>query len=98
MKVVINTCYGGFGLSEAAKERYLELSGQRPISWFDLKRNDKYLVQVVEELREEANGSYSFLKVVDIEPGRWYRIEEYDGYEDIRYRDLDDGWLLATDN
>ena len=98
MKVVINTCYGGFGLSTVARERYLELSGQRPANWFDLKRTDKYLVQVVEELGIEANGSYSFLKIVDIDPGRWYRIEEYDGYEYILYRDIDDDWQLAIDD
>lgn len=27
MKIVINTCYGGFGLSDAATERYAELNG-----------------------------------------------------------------------
>ena len=98
MKVVINECYGGFGLSTAARERYLELSGQRPTNWFDIKRNNKYLVQVVEELGIEANGSCAFLKIVDIEPGRWYRIEEYNGYDTTRYRDLDIEWQLAIDD
>ena len=98
MKVVINTCYGGFGLSEDAKERYIELSGQKPDSWYDLKRNDKYLVQVVEELGVWSYGPCALLKVVDIEPGRWYRIKEYDGYEDIQYRGIDADWQLATDD
>ena len=30
MKIVINTCFGGFGLSDIAIERYFELNG---ISW-----------------------------------------------------------------
>ena len=98
MKVVINTCYGGFGLSEVAKQRYQELSGKKPAWWTELKRNDKYLVQVVEELGKAADCSCSELAIVDIEPGRWYKIEEYDGNEEIHYRDIDDEWQLATDD
>lgn len=44
MKVVINECYGGFSLSEAAKERYLELTTNTPQYWSDIERNDKALV------------------------------------------------------
>ena len=97
MKLVINTCYGGFGLSEAAKKRYIELAGAAPKSWYDLKRNDKYLVQVVEELHHAANGSCAKLSVVCIEPGCWYRIDEYDGLETVQLKDLDTDWQLATD-
>lgn len=97
MKVVINTCYGGFGLSEVAKERYVELAGKKPESWYDLNRTDRYLVQVVEELKEKANGSCAQLKIVDIEAGRWFKIDEYDGLEEIIYRDIDADWYLATE-
>ena len=31
MKIVINTKYGGFGLSETAQRRYLEYIGKNPI-------------------------------------------------------------------
>ena len=36
--------------------------------------------------------------VVETENGRWYKINEYDGYESIEYRDIDDEWELAEDN
>lgn len=61
----------------------------------ELKRNDPILVQVVEELGVEANGKCANLKIVDIEKGRWFKIDEYDGYESIQYRDIDDEWILA---
>jgi len=35
MKIVINKCYGGFGLSDKAFERYLELKG---IKWVEKDR------------------------------------------------------------
>lgn len=97
MKVVINTCYGGFGLSDLAKERYLELAGCKPKSWQDLSRNDKALVKVVEELGELANGPYAKLEIVDVETGVWYRINEYDGNEEIWYKFFDYDWKQATD-
>ena len=54
-KVVINRCFGGFGLSQEA----LKLLGQEwdSIYWPDDKRTDSLLVEVVEELGERASGS-----------------------------------------
>ncbi len=97
MKIVINTEYGGFGLSEAAQKRYAELSGKTPATWYNIDRADKYLVQVVEELGDEANDLISHLEVIDIEAGTQYRINKYDGLETIEYRRLDDEWKLAKE-
>ena len=144
MKIVINTCYGGFNLSPKGARRYLELSGQNayyykqykykytdginefiridniedvPDIFFycttydqgkiisdypndifnsrDIKRTDPTLVRVVEELGEESFGACAKLEIVDIEKGRWFKIDEYDGLETIQYRDIDDEWILA---
>ncbi len=83
MKVVISDCYGGFGLNEKAIARYNELSG-RDISYddhFDIDREDEHLIQVVEEMGEEANAACSKLVIIEIPNDiNWY-IEEYDGTE-----------------
>lgn len=152
MKVVINKCYGGFGLSHKAVLRFAELKGM-DIQWrFDnntarhvlnlpdtferdgrtirtdnlnfadwltkeeyqaltdslsdpsnriplvhyfigdpandkdfydkeVDRADPDLVQVVEELGEDANGGFAELSVVEIPDEVDYQIEEYDGRE-----------------
>ena len=144
MKIVINSCYGGFSLSHKGERRYLELKGLNsyfykqskynytdgtmefvridniddvPDLFFycttydqgktlpdypkdifhsrDLKRNDSILVQVVEELGAESFGKCANLEIVDIDKGRWFKIDEYDGYESVQYRDIDDEWILA---
>ena len=61
----------------------------------DIERYDPNLVQVVEELGPEASDRYANLTVVEIENGRYFKIYEYDGYESIQYRDVDDEWILA---
>jgi hypothetical protein len=130
MKVVINRCYGGFGLSEKAILRYLEIKGQQvwvePDKWGNtywlvapedrmirkdgqdfysmsiedriqhnrklseetfyhgsVERNDPVLVQVVEKLGEEANGSYAKLEIVEIPDDVDWEIDEYDGMEKV---------------
>jgi hypothetical protein len=83
MKVVINNCFGGFSLSEKGLARYNELANKNAQYYFDIERNDPFLVQVVEELGKKAGGDYSVLKIVDIpDDVSWY-IEEYDGMETI---------------
>jgi hypothetical protein len=84
-KVVINKCFGGFGLSEAAKTRYAELKGLVEVYDWEINRDDPILVQVVEEFGKDANDSFSDLKIVDIPKGTLYRIDEYDGRESIEY-------------
>jgi hypothetical protein len=86
-KVVYNACYGGFSLSEAARCRGQEISGNpkwgdHPF-YDDIKRHDPVLVQVVEELGEAANGPCAILDVVDLPSGTKYRIDEYDGLEGV---------------
>ena len=47
----------------------------------ELERNDSVFVEVVELLKDKANGRFACLKVIEIpEDVDWY-IEEYDGNE-----------------
>ena len=81
--VVINDCYGGFGLSPRAFNDYKNLAGITDPSFSerDIPRDDPYLVKIVKELGMGANSSHSNLKLVEI-PGdvKWH-IGEYDGAE-----------------
>jgi hypothetical protein len=46
-------------------------------------RADPKLIQVVEELGEEASGACAKLKIVEIPDGIDYEIDEYDGLESV---------------
>jgi hypothetical protein len=106
MKIVINKCYGGFGLSQEAVLLYAKKKGLNLIldhdktillthyylnekkdgNYFyerDIQRNDPILVEVVNELGEKADGTYSELKIVEIPGDMKWEIEEYDGKEHI---------------
>ena len=81
MKIVINTCYGGFGLSKEALALFNERTGTVITYDFLIKRNDPILVEIVEQLGESANGRFADLKVVEIPDDVVWGIEEYDGDE-----------------
>lgn len=132
MKVLINRCYGGFGVSHKATMRFAELQGiqlfpfvetrdkqgninfkkfqpyvegerafiihysTKPLkadgtyeedSYWSLDRSadrtNSMLIQVVEEMGEEANGDHAELKIVEIPDGVEFEIDEYDGIESI---------------
>ncbi len=82
MRVVINVCFGGFGLSRAACEHM-------GVSWDgyghagEIERHDPRLIAAVEALGDEANGTFAKLRIVEIPDGVAYEIEEYDGKEHI---------------
>lgn len=90
MKVVINGRFGGFGLSEKAKELYYELGGNFSFDpntsltgrdWYDIDRSDPVLVLVVEELGSEASAAWADLKIVEIPDDVDWIIQDYDGKE-----------------
>lgn len=91
MKVVINKCYGGFGLSDAAYEKlnewgmtFTKKDGYwKPYAWRRDDRTNPLLVRVVEELGKGADGGYAELKIVEIPDDVKYEIDEYDGIEHI---------------
>lgn len=60
----------------------------------DADRTDPILVQVVEELGEEANGAHAALRIAEVEAGARYRIDEYDGAERVMTVD-DYEWKIA---
>ena len=133
MKVVLNDCFGGFGLSTKALMLYVqktygqvylyylarptdivveyisdlsklpkkasshdcfvspnfygkraELSKINVISDYSISRNDQNLVEVVQTLGDEANGSAAKLKIETVfSKGSW-KILEHDGKETLR--------------
>jgi hypothetical protein len=104
-KVVINRCFGGFGLSQAAVE-WLQVRGAddkvKSSSFFGTHhhwtgdRHDPLLVECVETLgSERASGHYADLEVVEIF-GNQYRIDEYDGQESVE-EPSDIGWVTIED-
>jgi hypothetical protein len=92
-KIVYNACFGGFGLSQEAMDRYRELGGTYQ-GRSDLDRADPLLVQVVEELGERVNTRFSDLRITDVPAGTKYRIDEYDGNESVMTVD-DYEWSVA---
>ena len=84
MKIAINTCYGGFGLSKEAYE-FLGMTWDRFGYAYNPyeKRTDLKLIECIETLGKKANGSCASLKVIDIPDDVNWTISEYDGRETI---------------
>lgn len=80
IKMVLNKCYGGFGLSEEAR-KVLD------VDWLgDLDRTDARLVEMVEDDPEAVRGSFAKLQVVSLpDETTDYHIDEYDGFETVTY-------------
>jgi hypothetical protein len=90
MKILINQCYGGYGLSDKF-ERYLKEIG---LLSYDAKtysghypdRDDQAMIEeAIKFGLKGASGDYAQLAVVEIPNGALYRIGEYDGQEWIEH-------------
>jgi len=85
-KIVINECYGGFGLSKKALDKLAFIKNKSNIweheYWrYGIDRDDPDLVEVVDMLGHESWSQYSKLKIVEIPEGVEWQIEDYDGLE-----------------
>jgi len=107
MKIVVNHCFGGFGVSRKAVEFMANLGSNQAKAElesiilsgkdnscdsycgysekFDCEYNraDPNLVSAVETLKDEANGRFSKLRVIEIPDGIEWEIDDYDGVETI---------------
>ena len=86
MEIILNKCYGGFGISDEAMDMYFERTGRKISRYCNNLRNDPILISIVKDLGTKANGSASKLVVVDIPDGLDYVIDEYDGIETLHER------------
>jgi len=78
MKIVINKCYGGFGLSDFGKE-LLNIRDENSLS-----RTNLELIHQIEEYGSDViSGDYSQLKVIEIPDGIDYEILNHDGLESV---------------
>lgn len=93
-KVVYNGKFGGFSLSVTAMQ-WLANNAREEIKavaieelannkYFipEIARHDPDLVRCVETLGSAANGDFADLRVRELKGNR-YRIDVYDGYEDV---------------
>ena len=85
--VVINKRHGGFGLSDEALTEYKKRANiTGDISDYDIPRDDEHLVAIVDEMGANADGRFSYLRIVEVpDDANWY-IEEYDGMEWVAER------------
>ena len=83
MKILLNKCHGGFGISEFA-ERVCSIDPNASLS--DIRVNPD-LIDCIEISGADAfNGRYAELRIAEIpdEATDW-EVEEYDGFEWLTY-------------
>jgi len=100
-RIVINRCFGGFGLGELAMMEIADRKGwilvqkgrsnyfkspEGDIADYDLPRDDPDLIATVEMMDEHSWGPYAELLIVEIPDDVEWTIEEYDGREWIAER------------
>ena len=87
MKVVINTCFGGFSLSDAGEAEVTKrdrtlAEEQYPVGW-NIERTHPVLVQMIEEDAVLYSGSSALLRVVEVPDDVEWHIHDYDGREHV---------------
>jgi|15BtaG_2_1085339.scaffolds.fasta_scaffold02634_1 hypothetical protein len=82
MKVLVNTCYGGFGFSDEFC-MHLEQQDISQDEW-GYSRDNQDVVTAAEAFGlEAASGCYSRLAVFEVTDGLDYYVDEYDGMEGL---------------
>ena len=93
MKVLINKCHGGFGVSKEFLNhlktlKLIEEDGTK----YSVERNNQLVIEEIIKFGiDKANSKYAELQIVEIPDGCNYSIGEYDGKEWIEHT-----WIYAT--
>lgn len=84
VKIVHNTCYGGFNLSGFAED-ILQATGYNCRYIESIMRNHPVLVAMIERYGSAINGDCADLRVttVHVPLGYTWRINDYDGMESV---------------
>ena len=86
--VLYNDCYGGFNVSEKAFEMYNEKTKKSKLNSMNFVcRHNPLLIEILNEIGEkEFSGDCSKIKVnyIDEKYKNFYKIEEYDGLENVK--------------
>ncbi len=82
MKIVINNCFGGFGLSKEA-ENFME---GKWIDGEDIHCDPELIALIEREGADKVGASYADLRIVEIpDEATDFLIDEYDGWESVIY-------------
>ena len=83
LSVMVNNCFGGFGLSQEAIAEYYRRT--RELATSSICRHDPVMVQIVREMGHRANDRHARVELEDIpaEYADFYIIQEYDGRETL---------------
>ena len=80
--------------SDEDDNAYFELTAGTLFEFNSIKRTDPFLVQVVEELGDEASADHCWVRIGELPKGTKFFIEDYGGREVIVSYDSID-WLVA---
>jgi hypothetical protein len=90
MEIMYNSTWGGWQPSQKALNMYYERkkaedSDFKIVCWADIERDDRVLIEIFRELGDEFDVDCSKTKIrtIDKKYEKYYRIENYDGNEDI---------------
>ena len=85
VEIVVNACYGGFGLTPEALDAYRARCVPPLSDENDIPRHDPVLVGVVKEMGTSAFDRHAQLELrrIPAQYTNFYRIHEYDGNESI---------------
>ena len=93
MKVLINKCYGGYGLSYDFIYHLKNFDKYKDyLHEHEFKRDDQFVVEeAIKFGLDKAGGFLSELEVIDLPDNVKYSIDEYDGMESI-----DNTWIEVS--
>lgn len=86
MKIVLNECYGGFGLSDFGAKILGTHYPEREMFFEQGNAMHETLAALVEAFGTQLNGEFANLQVYEIpDDVTDWEINEYDGYESLLY-------------